>query len=131
MNRNLKVGVGIGGPSIIMIFVVLSLTTLGALSLVTAKADWNLTKKTADSIATYYEADGEIEEILASIDASIQAGHPLEATTFYVKAGENQQMVLTLEDLGDSYIVKSRRLINRTYWNYEDYKTTFEDVLVD
>lgn len=131
MNRNLKVGIGIGGPSIIMIFVVLSLTTLGALSLVTAKSDWNLTKKTADSVSRYYAADGEIEEILASIDASVQAGHPLEANTFYVEAGENQQMVLTLKELGDSYIVMSRKLINTTYWDYEEYKTVFDDILVE
>lgn len=131
MNRNLKVGIGIGGPSIIMIFVVLSLTTLGALSLVTAKSDWALTEKTADSVARYYAADGEVEELLASIDADLQAGHSLEANTFYVEAGENQQIVLTLEQLGDSYIIKSRKLVNTTYWDYEEYQTTFDDILVE
>lgn len=45
MDKKLKMSVGIGGPSIIMIFVVLSLTTLSALSLMTANSDWKLTKE--------------------------------------------------------------------------------------
>jgi len=131
MNKKLKAGIGIGGPSIIMVFVVLSLTTLGTLSLVTANSDWRLTQKTADAISKYYAADSEIEEILASVDASIHLGKPLGKTVFEVKVDDKQNMILSIEDLGNSYLVKSRKLINTTYWNYEEHQITYNDTIVE
>ena len=76
MNRNdTGVSTGTGGISILAIFVVLCLTTLAALSLVSARADYALAEKTAMSSVQYYEADAQAEETLAAVvHASSEAG---------------------------------------------------------
>lgn len=62
-----RIGIGIGGVSILAIFVVLSLTALAALSFVTAQADYRLAEKTAVSQKRYYEADAAAEQRVADI----------------------------------------------------------------
>ena len=47
-------GIGVGGTSILAIFVVLCLVTLASLSLVSAQADYGLAKKTAEAAQEYY-----------------------------------------------------------------------------
>jgi hypothetical protein len=53
-----------GVSSIIAILVILVLAVFSALSLMTAKADLTLSKKTADSTIAYYEADAVAETVL-------------------------------------------------------------------
>ncbi len=72
MKNNLKMGISIGGPTIIMIFVVLCMTTLGTLSLVTANADLKLTQKTVDSTTAYYAADNKGEQFLSQLDSILK-----------------------------------------------------------
>lgn len=127
MERKLKMGVGIGGPSIIMIFVVLCLTTLGALSLMTVHADWKLTQKAADAVTGYYSADNEAEEILASADASLKAGLPMEADSFTIPVSDTQKLIMKLKSDGIHYTVLSRKLVPYTQWDYDQYKTEFND----
>jgi hypothetical protein len=127
MDRKLKMSVGIGGPSIIMIFVILCLTTLSALSLMTANAEWKLTKKASQSVADYYSADSKAEEILASSDASLKAGLPLKADTFTVRVSENQDLIMKLGVNGMDYSVLSRKLVPRSQWDYDQYKIEFDD----
>lgn len=67
VKRNM--GIGVGGPSILMIFVVLALTTFAALSLVSARADYAFTVKTGEAVRAYYAADEQAQERLAAIDA--------------------------------------------------------------
>ena len=59
---------GMGSVSILAIFVVLCLTTLAALSLVGAHADYTLAQNNARASASYYAADasaeGKLQEIL-------------------------------------------------------------------
>lgn len=75
MHKKGEIGVGIGSTSIIMVFVVLCLTTFGVLALVTVDGDYKLTKKTAESVTHFYEADSQAEEILAQIDSVLVAAH--------------------------------------------------------
>lgn len=131
MNRIFKMSVGIGGPSIIMIFVILCLTTLGCLSLVAAKADWKLTKKSADALTAYYKADSQAEEIIAAVDADIKAGQRPEATTFTIPVSDKQSLILELAQKGSSYKILSQKLITVKQWNYDDYQTEFSDILVE
>lgn len=79
MNQRLRMGVSAGGPTIITIFVVLSLTTLGTLALTTAQADLRLTEKTAGYEAAYYAADSQGEDFLATVD-EILAGQQEDQT---------------------------------------------------
>ena len=131
MERKLKMGVGIGGPSIIMIFVVLCLTTLSALSLMTANADWKLTQKAADAVTGYYSADNEAEEILASADASLRAGHPLEADSFTIPVSDTQNLFMKLGSDGIHYTVLSHKLVPKSQWDYDQYKTEYNDRIAE
>lgn len=79
MNRNIRMGVSAGGPTIITIFVVLSLTTLGTLALTTAQADLRLTEKTAAYEMEYYQADSLGEEFLAQVDEILAKPSPVQA----------------------------------------------------
>ena len=54
-----------------MIFVVLCLTTFGVLSYVTANADYKLSKKNADAVTAYYQADSKANQLLKTIDSQL------------------------------------------------------------
>ena len=62
-------GLGVGASSILVIFVLLCLVTFAALSLVSARADWNLSRKAADHTLEYHTASNAAEETLAGADA--------------------------------------------------------------
>ncbi len=127
MEKKLKMGVGIGGPSIIMIFVILCLATLGALSLMTANAEWKLTNKAAQAVSDYHTADCEAEELLASFDATYREGVPLDRNTFKIRVSDRQDLVMVLETNGVQYSVLSRKLVPRSQWDYDKYKIDFDD----
>ncbi len=74
MGNKAGVGIGIGGISMLAIFVVLCMTTLAVLSLVSARADMALTEKTALASSQYYEADAKVEEKLAALLATVESG---------------------------------------------------------
>lgn len=131
MERKLKMSVGIGGPSIIMIFVVLCLTTLGALSLMTAAADFKLTKKTAEAVAEYYAADSKAEEILAAADASLKAGLSPDTDTYSISVSDTQNLIMKLEADGAHYSVLSRKLVPKTQWDYDQYQIEFNDKIAE
>jgi hypothetical protein len=61
----------IGGSSILVIFVILTLTTFAALSLVSANADYSLSRKTMSASTQYYTADSRAEEMLMQIDTAL------------------------------------------------------------
>lgn len=80
-NSGMKIHTGIS--SIIMLLVTLCLTTFGLLSYSTAKADLNLTKKTAEHTYNYYNADLESEKNISKINSeilsSLQQNNTLES----------------------------------------------------
>lgn len=129
MDKKLKMGVGIGGPSIIMIFVVLCFTTLGALSLMTANADWKLTHKVATSVTDYYTADNQAEEILASADAALKNGQPFNSDVIKIPVSDTQNMIMQLKQQGPGYVVLFRKLVPKTEWDYGDFTIDFDDTV--
>ncbi|MBR5228687.1 MAG: hypothetical protein IKV96_02485 [Firmicutes bacterium] len=56
-------GINIGSASIIMVFVVLCMTIFSVLSLMTAVNEFDTAEKYASSVAAYYEADCNGDEI--------------------------------------------------------------------
>lgn len=68
MREKQEFHIGVGVPSILMIFVVLCLTTFGVLSYSSAKADSSLTEKNGEHIKNYYAADAKAQTILSEID---------------------------------------------------------------
>ena len=72
--RRRSFGTAMGITSIIAILVILVLVVFSALSLITAKADLNLSQKTADNIKEYYAADSEAEMIIADFGDILESG---------------------------------------------------------
>ncbi|MDR1320409.1 MAG: hypothetical protein LBK56_03140 [Gracilibacteraceae bacterium] len=66
-------GLSVGGSSILVIFVVLSLTIFAALSFMSARADLRLAEKQAQSALEYYAADSAATRTLAAVDARLRA----------------------------------------------------------
>ena len=130
MEKRFKMGIGLGGPSIIMIFVILSLTTLGALALMTAQADWKLTKRTADSVTAYYSADSKAEEILAETDAALKSGLPAN-DTFVVPVQDGQELQVKLIFRGTDYTVAVRKLVMTSQWDYDQFNIEFNDQVAE
>lgn len=64
---------GVGASSILMIFVLLSLTTLGVLSFASARADWTLTMRRQEQVQTYYGSSAEAQRRIAEIDETLLA----------------------------------------------------------
>ena len=62
---------GTGVSSILMVFAMLCITTFGVLSLVSANADYKLTKKSEAAADAYYRADNHAAEMLAELDSLI------------------------------------------------------------
>ncbi len=80
--------VNIGTPTLILIFMILCLVTFGMLSLSTAKSEWNLAQRSADSVTEYYRADREGEAfyqmVLQAMDhntLSLELGDYYDAKT--------------------------------------------------
>lgn len=65
---NTKITISVGMPSILMIFVVLTLTTFGVLSYITVKNDLTLTENSCRNVTEYYEANNKVEQMLLQLD---------------------------------------------------------------
>ena len=70
-------GIGIGGASILAIFVVLCLTTFATLSLVSARADARLAEKSRTASTEYYAADLLAEQMLGDVAAVLESGEDI------------------------------------------------------
>jgi hypothetical protein len=80
-------GLNVGASSILVIFIVLSLTIFAALSFMSAQADLHLAEKQAQSVREYYAADSAATERLAAVDARLQTlGRPADAAPSYAQA---------------------------------------------
>ena len=154
MNRNIRMGVSAGGPTIITIFVVLSLTTLGTLALTTAQADLRLTEKTAAYEMEYYLTDSLGEEFLAQVDEILAEPSPSQALealadtevltqpdgsmllTHRIPQSDNQLLLIQLQipSLSQQAALPPYRILtwmvrNTNYWNYEEYQVTIDSAM--
>ncbi len=62
MKKKTLISLGPGAPSLILIFVILSLSILGMLSLMTARSDRKLSERTAEVIRAVYSLNNLAEE---------------------------------------------------------------------
>ncbi|MCR5831571.1 MAG: hypothetical protein K6G67_05435 [Lachnospiraceae bacterium] len=69
MDRKHSGGINIGTSSILVTFVLLALVTFAALSYMSARSDYVLSKEAADRTASYYDANRMAEIYLANIEA--------------------------------------------------------------
>lgn len=87
--RSVKLG-GAGTALLLMLFFVLCLTVLCALSLLSAAADFKLTKTYAASVHGYYEADAQATRVLNALTRADLREAPA--------APEGTEVVLTKEN---------------------------------
>ncbi len=96
---------GVGASSILMIFVLLSLTTLGVLSFASARADWTLTMRRQEQVQVYYGACSEAQRVIAGVDeALLSAPDTAEAYAAYIKGLADDRLTVS-EDLLISFVV--------------------------
>ena len=88
MSGKSHLSLGPGAPSLILIFVVLSLTALGMLSLMTSRNDLRLSERSAQVIEAVYALNERAEERRAAIDAAIGAAQADEAAEDWLAAVE-------------------------------------------
>ncbi|WP_027399646.1 hypothetical protein [Anaerovorax odorimutans] len=131
MSNKFKLSLGLGGPSIIMIFVILCLTALGTLSLLTANSDWKLTNKYEQFVTSYYKADNKVEEWLADVDYTLKTGEQPESDTFTASVSPYQKIVVKIKINGTKYEVISQKLITTNQWKYEEDQNEFNDIILD
>ncbi len=68
MEKKHSGGINIGTSSILVTFVLLALVTFAALSYMSARSDYVLSKEAADRVASYYDANRMAELYLANIE---------------------------------------------------------------
>lgn len=69
MQKKNSGGINIGTSSVLVTFVLLALVTFAALTYMSAKSDYTLSKEVADRTASYYDANRMGEIYLANIEA--------------------------------------------------------------
>lgn len=133
----LSFSTGIGSSSILVIFVILCLVSFAALSIVSANADFKLSKKVLDRTTAYYEASNQAEAALARLDETLSAVYATSASeeAYFETAGHCKSFVIPLSDLqalevvvsieyprssADAfYSIKSWQVIITGEWDYE------------
>ena len=71
MEKKHSGGINIGTSSILVTFVLLALVTFAALSYMSARSDYILSKEAADRTASYYDANRMAEIYLANIESQL------------------------------------------------------------
>ena len=143
---------GVGAASILMIFMVLSLTTLGVLAYASAHADLALTQRRQAQVEAYYAAVAEGQRKIARIDGALLAAREdLEryevqvralgddsirvsrdmTLSFTIPVGESQQLEIALRamdpDNVERYVVTRHCLVNVAEWRPEEIQYVERD----
>ncbi|MEA5002671.1 MAG: hypothetical protein VB081_04150 [Christensenella sp.] len=137
-------GIGIGGISILAVFVVLCLTTLATLSFTTAQADLRLAEKTAQAQQQYYAADTQAERMLAEIltdikgnsgyeDELVKKGYTLTRRTdgaaveYTVDAGQSKELCVRIGIALDANGMPTGEWTRESWQTRMKYDTSGED----
>lgn len=98
--------VGVGASSILMIFIILCLTTLGVLSFASARANLQLTTRRQTQVQAYYATQAEAQRLLARIDEALLAARA-EPNTY-------DEQVKSLAALDERIAVKNNGTVELT-----------------
>lgn len=131
MKNRIKMSFGLGAPSVIMVFTILCLTVLGALSLMTASSDYKLAEKNAAYTAACYAADSAAEAWLAEVEDGLAEGRLPQQTTALFPVSDRQSLSVTIEIAGRRLRVLSEKLVVTDTWNYDEYLPQFNDIIIE
>ncbi len=101
MSKKREFRVNVGTSSILLIFVVLCLVAFATLSIVSAGADYKLSRKVADRTAAYYEAANQAEKYIASIDKTLQGIYSTAESeeAYFATVGHSKSYLVPISDL--------------------------------
>lgn len=113
----------VGGISLLVIFIVLSLTVFALLSLSSVQADGRLSTASAEAVRAYYAADCEAEEILAQLR---QGNIPEEVAVsgnrycYECVVTDTQKLVVEAEITGGDYRILRWQTESTLLWQEDD-----------
>lgn len=137
----MKSKVNIGSSSLILIFIILSLSVFGLLSLTSARSDLALAQKNAQAVQGYYEADMMGEQFVQMVDQALQAsenaeqlkaalgsyyqkntetGADLSVTDITMERGQILHIELALEPEEKRYEVLTWKVFNAEEYEIDD-----------
>lgn len=101
MSKKREFRVNVGTSSILLIFVVLCLVAFATLSIVSANADYKLSRRVADRTAAYYEAANQAEKYIASIDKTLQSVYSTTENeeAYFATVGHSKSYLVPISDL--------------------------------
>lgn len=127
MSKRRNIGLGVGGSSLLMVFIIVCLTTFATLSLLSANADYKLSNKTAQAVTAYYDADSRAVERVAAIKRRLPAGEAAivdadladstaEGYTFSEAINDRQMLVVTMAEREGSWRITTWQIQNNDSW---------------
>jgi hypothetical protein len=126
MREKRSMGLNIGSASILLLFAVLSLTVLAALSLLSANSQMRLARRSADVVTSYYAADTlatEIYDEVLSGDFSRVKVVDEDGNTYYnyvVPIDGRQLLDVSLVRTDDGVAVSHWKLVESGAWSPDD-----------
>ena len=97
--------ISIGTVSLVLIFTMLCLVTFSVLSLSSAEADMRLSRKSADRVSAYYDAENRMSDVLFRISGCMeQSTDSPEAASWYLGLRSSLEGVDNLTFTDDSHL---------------------------
>ena len=115
----MRIPLGIGLSSLLVIFCALCLSIFSLLSLSSARADGRLAEKSRDASCAYYEADTKAQEILARLRAGEmpEAVREEEGVYFYqCPISDTQLLAVEVKLVGEQYEILRWQAVSTTQW---------------
>ncbi|MDR0818155.1 MAG: hypothetical protein LBN43_01095 [Oscillospiraceae bacterium] len=143
MKTKTPIRLSIGSVSIMMLFAVICLILLAALSLVASNSQLNLANRTAEHVTNYYAADFTASEIYESIksgakplshpeikveifDAYSENGAWLEEYYYSVPIDENRELSVILTVSGQDVEISEWKIVSVGDWMPDDGLLLFD-----
>lgn len=129
MEKQKQAPAHVGSASILLIFTVLSLISFSALTMVNAKADYNLTYNLSQRQSSYYEACHKGNAFVAAVNSGFCEGEENGIMKKSIPITDNQSLDITLMSDFTKKTVNSDNSVKIIGWkvvNFEDpgYDTT-------
>lgn len=124
--KNAK-GMGVGSASVLIIFVLLCLTCFGVLSYASAKGDYSLAERTAQSVTDWYAADTRAAQRIDDIKSRAGAIKSVDEQEFWLTCPE----IMAVVDVGTTWLGENRFCISEGIDEKRELRVVFEVVNSD
>jgi bacillopeptidase F (M6 metalloprotease family) len=119
-------GLNIGSASILLLFAVLSLTVLAALSLLSANSQMRLARRSADVVTSYYAADTLATEIYGDVIAGdlsrvkVVDADGITNYNYTIRIDDSQSLDVSLTGADGAVTVSRWKIIESGEWTPDD-----------